>query len=61
MDRSQVEDFEYGYKEPEIVPKGKVTLRQVLKFITDHAEDPKKNDINNISKTYNLSEKTTGK
>ena len=40
--RTQVEDFEYGYQEPDIkkVSLGKCTLRQAIQFISDHQEKP---------------------
>lgn len=59
LDRHQVIDFEYGVKEPDSVPIGKVTLRNALKFITDHQNNRKINSVENISKEYSIDEETT--
>lgn len=54
LNRDAVEDFELGYKEPTRVPYGKVTLRNAIKFITNHQHDPVKYSAENIAEDYNL-------
>lgn len=54
--RAQIDDFEFGFKEPEKVPIGRVTLRGALKFITDHQADSKKCSIEKISEEYLIDE-----
>lgn len=61
VNRSQVEDYEYGFKEPERVPPGKTTLRNVVKFLTDHQLDPRIFTIQKISDDYLLPEPTVSK
>lgn len=34
------QQYEYGYYEPEVVPEGRITLRQATKMISDAATDP---------------------
>jgi len=52
---------EFGFEEPEVVAEGKVTLRQAIKFISDHQEDPSKWSRNNISQHYKLDAEVVGK
>lgn len=61
MNRHQVQDFEYGLMEPEVIPEGKITLRQALKFITDHQEDPRTNSADTIANSYKLDKTVTSK
>lgn len=55
-DRKTVDDFEYGYKEPERVPKGKCSLRQAMDFLSSHHEDPKEWTAKKIANQYELKE-----
>lgn len=59
--RSIVEEFEYGHKEPENVPFGKITLKNAMYFIGQHQMDPKKYNSVNIAEKYKLSEETVCK
>lgn len=56
LDRSAVEEFELGYKEPSRVPYGKITLKNALRFISHHQSDPKEYTAEKIAEEYNLSE-----
>ena len=60
LSRSPGEDLEFGFTEPAIIPKGKVTLRQALKFISDHQADPKSWTAEKISSEYLLNKESTG-
>lgn len=55
------EYYEYGHHEPENVPHGKVTLKQVVEFISGHYLDAVKFSIPNIAKNYHLPEETVSK
>ncbi|XP_017769493.1 PREDICTED: protein NDUFAF4 homolog isoform X2 [Nicrophorus vespilloides] len=55
-DRKPVEDFEYGVKQPTIVPHGKITLKQALEFISQHQNNPAVWTSSKISDDYLLSE-----
>ncbi|EEZ98853.1 protein NDUFAF4 homolog [Tribolium castaneum] len=59
LNRQQVEDFEYGVKEPEKIPEGRASLKQVLKFVTDHQHDRRLHSVEAISKEYKLPEEIT--
>jgi hypothetical protein len=61
VNKSQVEDFEYGVKEPERVPEGRTTLRNALKFITDHHKNPRLHSAEQIAKEYAIPEETISK
>uniref|UniRef100_A0A6P7H7Q0 Protein NDUFAF4 homolog n=1 Tax=Diabrotica virgifera virgifera TaxID=50390 RepID=A0A6P7H7Q0_DIAVI len=59
-DRSQVEPSLYGIKEPEPnkVPIGKVTLGNVLEFISKYQGDPKNYNAKVIADKFTLQEQT---
>lgn len=57
LDRS-THEFEYGFKEPTKVPHGRVTLRNTLKFITDHNNNRKVETSEKISNDYLLPHET---
>ncbi|XP_044259412.1 protein NDUFAF4 homolog [Tribolium madens] len=59
LNRRQVEDFEYGVKEPKDIPEGKATLKQILKFVTDHQNDHRLHSVEAISKEYKIPKETT--
>lgn len=61
LNRRNVEDFEYGFKEPEKIPLGRVTLRNALKFINDHQSNPKEYSAIQIADEYLLPEETVSK
>lgn len=61
LDRKPVDDFEYGYKEPMKVSRGRATLRQAIQFITDHQTDPEVWSAKRIADEYKLKESIVGK
>lgn len=61
MDRGIIEEYELGYKEPSKVPLGKITLKNAIKFITNHQVDPKKYNSTQIAEEYLLPEETVSK
>lgn len=56
LNRKPVEDFEMGYQEPDPnkISKGKCTLRQAIKFISDHQTTPNEWTAERISNEYKL-------
>lgn len=63
QNRKQPEDYEYGFLEPdpEKVSRGRCTLRQAIKFISDHQTDPKEWTATKIANEYKLKEDLVGK
>lgn len=59
--RSAVEEYDLGYKEPSKVPLGKVTLKSVMKFLTEHQVDPKKHNSTKIAEEYLIPEEAVSK
>lgn len=55
------EEFEYGFKESKVIPRGKVSLAQALKFITDHHSNPTEWTIEKIAKQYKMKDYVAGK
>lgn len=60
LDRKPVDDFEYGYKEPVKVSRGRVTLRQAIQFITDHQTEPEVWSAKRIADEYKLKQSIVG-
>ncbi|GLH13658.1 Protein NDUFAF4 homolog [Gryllus bimaculatus] len=60
QNRQPPNEPEFGFHEPAMIPRGRVTLRQALKFITDHQTDPSKWTAESIADKYNLSPQITG-
>jgi NADH dehydrogenase [ubiquinone] 1 alpha subcomplex assembly factor 4 len=58
LNRKPVEDFEFGFKEPERASRGRITLRSALKLIGDHQTDPKEWTANKLAEVYTLKEET---
>ncbi|KAJ4433538.1 hypothetical protein ANN_15847 [Periplaneta americana] len=56
QDRSAVEEPVYGYREPRMVPQGRFTLKQAIKFISDHQENPSTWTAAAIAKQYNINQ-----
>ncbi|XP_043286208.1 protein NDUFAF4 homolog [Venturia canescens] len=54
---SMVNEFEYGFWEPEEASEGRCTLRMVLNLLTDHMNDPEKNSAQEMATKYKLNEK----
>lgn len=61
LNRKQIEEFEYGAKEPDKIPSGKTTLRVVLDFITKHQGNPKEYTAQKIAEEYSLPEEKVRK
>lgn len=61
ISRKQVEEFEYGVKEPDKVPAGKVTLRTALEFLTSYQGNPAEFNAKNIAEKYTLPEEKVRK
>lgn len=45
---------EFGFAEPTTIPMGKCSIRQALKFIDNHQQDPQKITAENIASEYTL-------
>ncbi|KAF5286172.1 hypothetical protein FQR65_LT12930 [Abscondita terminalis] len=58
IDRHTIEDSIFGYHEPKRVPYGRVTLKSVLKFISEYQTDTRENTIKKIADANKLSEKS---
>jgi NADH dehydrogenase [ubiquinone] 1 alpha subcomplex assembly factor 4 len=56
MKRSAVEDFEFGFPEPELekITPGKCTLRQAVQFISDYQQKPGEWNAERIAKDLKL-------
>ena len=48
------------HKEPEVISDGKCSLKQVMKFLTDHQASPYLINAEHISKEYKISKTVTG-
>lgn len=59
VSRSSSKESEFGYEEPEIVPRGKITLKQALRVLTDKQVETCMT-ADRISKTLNISMKDAG-
>lgn len=60
LDKSATVPFEYGFYEPKRIPLGRITLRKVMRFISEHHVDSKANNATKIAEDYLLPEKTVG-
>lgn len=61
LDRKRVEDFEYGHKEPDRIPRGRTTLRMAIEFISNHMQEPEKWTVQRIAEEYKLKESVVGR
>ncbi|XP_055384896.1 protein NDUFAF4 homolog [Condylostylus longicornis] len=61
LNRSAVEDFEFGFKEPVKVTIGRCTLRQAMKFLVDHESDPTVFTAAKIAEDYKIKHDTVEK
>lgn len=52
--RSSWQQYEYGYYEPEVVPAGRVTLRQAVQLLTDANADPSQFTPEALATQYKL-------
>lgn len=53
-DRSKIEDTEFGFPVPKVIPEGKCTLKTALTFISEHSSTPTKVTAETIAKEYSL-------
>ncbi|OQR71911.1 hypothetical protein BIW11_10704, partial [Tropilaelaps mercedesae] len=53
-DRKTPEEAEFGFEEPKIIPKGRISLSQATKLLKSHADNPKKYGANEAALEYNL-------
>lgn len=60
LDRTRVEDFEYGHKEPQRIPRGRTTLRHAIEFIGNHLTEPEQWTVQRIADQYKLKESVVG-
>ncbi|XP_050315345.1 protein NDUFAF4 homolog [Anthonomus grandis grandis] len=56
QDRAQPEPYLFGHKEPDVIPPGKTTLRNALKFISQHQNEPRKYTPEHIANEHNIPE-----
>ncbi|XP_026332812.1 protein NDUFAF4 homolog [Hyposmocoma kahamanoa] len=54
MYRMQPEDYEYGFKEPDQISYGRVTLRKALEFLAAHQSNPNEVTPEKIAQEYKL-------
>lgn len=52
--------FELGYKESKIIPVGRVSLMQAMKFITDHRSNSSEWTVEKIANEYRLNMNVVG-
>lgn len=60
LNRSSPEETELGYYEPQVIPEGKLTLKQAMKLLADNQMDPQVHDVARISNDYRLSKENAG-
>ena len=54
-ERTRPPKFEYGYLEPETIRPGRCSIRQSLKFLSEHRSDPDElGSAESIARRYNL-------
>ncbi|XP_052893659.1 protein NDUFAF4 homolog [Anopheles moucheti] len=56
INRSTVEEYEFGHLEPRTVTKGRCTLRQAVQFIANHQTDPQQWTSAKIAEYYSMKE-----
>uniref|UniRef100_A0A182Q4D9 NADH dehydrogenase [ubiquinone] 1 alpha subcomplex assembly factor 4 n=1 Tax=Anopheles farauti TaxID=69004 RepID=A0A182Q4D9_9DIPT len=56
INRTTVEEYEFGHLEPRAVTKGRCTLRQAVQFIANHQTDPQQWTSAKIAEYYNMKE-----
>lgn len=54
--RKPPEETEFGYVEPAMIPQGRFTLKQAVKFIADHEANPNTWTAAAIAKEYNINQ-----
>ncbi|XP_062710614.1 protein NDUFAF4 homolog [Aedes albopictus] len=56
LNRTAIEEFEYGHLEPQSIPKGRCTLRQAIEFISKHQTEPEIWTSSKVSAEYAMKE-----
>ena len=59
-DKFLPEPFEYGFYESDEVVPGRISLRQAIEFINNHAKDPEKYTVDFIAEKHKLDPKVVG-
>lgn len=54
LSREKLEDSEFGYLIPDVIPEGRVSLKQVFEFIGKHQNDPTGYTAQMIADEYKL-------
>uniref|UniRef100_T1IZL8 NADH dehydrogenase [ubiquinone] 1 alpha subcomplex assembly factor 4 n=1 Tax=Strigamia maritima TaxID=126957 RepID=T1IZL8_STRMM len=52
--RGAYSDPEYGFFEPEVIPTGKISMRQAIELLIRHQDDPDKWTAQMVAKEYKL-------
>jgi NADH dehydrogenase [ubiquinone] 1 alpha subcomplex assembly factor 4 len=52
--RSDLEDFEFGYKEPEKIPDGRISIKKALDLVNKHASDREQFTAEVLASEYKL-------
>jgi Uncharacterised protein family (UPF0240). len=60
QDRKQLEVYEFGVKEPRMITQGRFTLKQAIKFISDHQTDPVTWSAAAIAKEFKIDQQKLG-
>ncbi|XP_071438773.1 NADH dehydrogenase [ubiquinone] 1 alpha subcomplex assembly factor 4-like [Hetaerina americana] len=55
INRSTPEETDLGFIEPKMISRGRVTLRQALKFIAEYQADPKSSVVSTIAAQHHIS------
>ncbi|XP_058056384.1 protein NDUFAF4 homolog [Anopheles bellator] len=56
INRTTVEEYEFGHLEPRAVTRGRCTLRQAVQFIANHQMDPQQWTVAKIAEYYKMKE-----
>ena len=52
--RKKVPEHEYGYKEPEKIPEGRISIKQAMEMLNRYSADPKVHSAQVLAKDYKL-------
>ncbi|XP_063705050.1 protein NDUFAF4 homolog [Culicoides brevitarsis] len=56
LSRTTPEEFDFGYLEPQKVPRGKIAMRDVLQMLNEHQMDPEEGTAAKFSEKYKVKE-----
>lgn len=54
QDRGPIEQFQYGYKEPRVLPAGKLTIRILDEIMSKYKESKTNERLEELSNKYNI-------